>query len=120
MTIGRALPMICGMAALLGSSALVRGADRPAALGPDQDLFAPARPVGVASELPRSPLADATVFGTERFDSPAEAQARCPRDIVVRVDAASPTYVGIDSMRPTDQRAFMCRSSALSEGDGPR
>jgi hypothetical protein len=113
----RGSTVVWGPVAIVATGlAAAYGADLPARPGAT-DPFAPAIPVGVAAGLPRSPLADVTVFGTERFDSAADAQARCPRDVVVRVEPFATTY------RPAAAvplGSFMCKSSALSEGDLPR
>ena len=54
--------------------------------------FGPPIPIGIASDLPRSPLADLVVNGSVRFSDPVQAQARCPTDTVVWVQFGSNHY----------------------------
>ena len=100
----------------------VWAADRPPApsRASHQWVFAPTNPDGVASELPRSPLADIVVNGEVRFSDPAQAQARCPTDVVVWVPFWRNRY---HPVRYRDGRgwpgAFMCEADASIEGDWP-
>jgi hypothetical protein len=106
----------CLLAFVLFASRAAQAADLDAA--PVADPFAPAHPLGIASALPRSPLADVTVFGTERFGTASAARSHCPRDVVVRVEAPWAFYYA--AAHSVGDDIFMCRSSALSEGDLPR
>jgi hypothetical protein len=83
-------------------------------------LFAPTNPVGVASEFPRSPLADLAVNGFVRFDTAAEARAHCPHDAIVWVSFDSNHYHPAGGRRTENgSGAFMCQADASAEGDRP-
>lgn len=85
-------------------------------------VIAPTTPLGVASEFPKSPLADAFVFGDARFPSPRDAHVhRCPADAVVWVEAGSDSYrlVTARFRQPAVIGYYLCQADALSEGDRP-
>ena len=85
-------------------------------------VLAPTTPLGVASEFPKSPLADAFVFGDARFANPREAHAhRCPTDAVAWVEAGSDRYQLVTPRfkQPAVIGYYLCQADALSEGDQP-
>ena len=109
-------------AAMAGVLAILSGpswsADLARQTRPDiASTFSPTSPIGVASELPRSPLADEIVNGSIRFSSASEAQAHCPDDRIVKVKTWSNVYY---SARSPIDGAYMCQAGASAEGDRPR
>ena len=93
-----------------------------AALAGTPVVLEPTTPLGVASEFPRSPLADAFVFGDARFPSPRDAHAhRCPTDTIVWVEAGSNSYLLVTPRfkQPAAIGYYLCQADALSEGDQP-
>ena len=110
---------LLSVVAVLAASSAAQAGGTPL-LSP-QVLFAPTNPVGVASELPRSPLTDVVVDASLRFATPLQAQSRCPNDVVVWVSLGSNFYrlAGDPRPDPNEIGAYMCQADASIEGDQP-
>lgn len=97
-----------------------QAADAPTMRTSRQQLFSPTSPDAVASDDPRSPLADVIANGDVRFASGARAQVRCPTDIVVFVEFGSNHYrPAVSPSTDGWPGAFMCQADASAEGDRP-
>ena len=105
--------------ALAATGCVAKAADLHEQAAGGSITFSPTSPVGVASEFPRSPLTDAFVNGSVRFETVTLARAHCPGGLIVWVKTLSNFYIPAQFHQGSGFGAFMCQADALTEGDRP-